>query len=251
MISKAKPSESNDEQQSNGLVRCSSIQLGELASQRFCPRCFYYKLRLHDRLPWLGPSDISTTLSSIIKQAIHAYFDEHSRLPFWLAPLGEISRYHQVPHWSRFNTVVDRHRILLTGVADCIFERADGSFVIVDFQIASQTSSMESALHEFEVQLNAKALIAERCGFSPVAHTHLVLLDSCCSKSDPCIREADGPCLHHSVRVHSFSSERRSLKSLFERVRALHRRTREPRGRRGCMECVVLQRLFRVHARSR
>jgi hypothetical protein len=226
------------------IIRISAKALGELALPTFCPRCFWLKRKMRNKLPFRQPlPGAFSTIDSITKQVVHGYFDAYGHLPPWLAPLGDIVGYHEPPHWSRFNTVIEEHGVLLAGVADGIFERSDGSFIIVDYKTARFTPAQDALRPMYEVQLNAYALIAKRLGFAPVSGLFLVYMEpGCCLNSDH-NRLKSGIRVALTAGVHEVSRRWCRLKPLFYRVRELHRQGEPPRGRPGCTDCLATQRL--------
>ena len=108
----ADPARSPHRDGERGLIRISAKALGELALPTFCPRCFWIKRKLRNKLPFRQPlPGVFSTIDSITKQVVHGYFDKHGRLPPWLAPLGDVVRYHEPPHWSQFNTVIEERAV--------------------------------------------------------------------------------------------------------------------------------------------
>ena len=221
-------------------MRISAKALGELALPMFCPRCFRLKRKMRNKLPFRQPlPGVFSAIDSITKQVVHGFFNTHGHLPLWLAPLGDIVRYHEPPHWSRFNTVIEEHGILLTGAADGIFERADGSCVIVDYKTARFTQAQDALLPMYEVQLNAYALIAERCGFAPVAGLALIYLEPTIDDHDGCEQLCQDMGLQIPLNAHIVNVEQRSdmLDPLLARAHGLCGRARRPPGRASCPDC--------------
>jgi len=96
-------------------VRVSAKTLGELVLTRFCPRCFWIKLRLNNKLPFQIFPDIFSSIDAYTKNIIHAFFDLYGRFPTWLGTLGEMAGYRNPPHYSRFNILDPEANVHLTG----------------------------------------------------------------------------------------------------------------------------------------
>jgi hypothetical protein len=62
----------------------------------------------------------------------------------------------------------------MTGVADGIFRRGDGSYLIVDYKTARLTRVADAMFPVYRTQLNVYALIAEAVGFAPVSGLALI-----------------------------------------------------------------------------
>jgi hypothetical protein len=232
-----------------GLIRISAKALGELALPTFCARCFWIKRKLRNKLPFRQPlPGVFSTIDSITKQVVHGHFDEYGRLPPWLAPIGEVVRYHEPPHWSRFNTVIEEHGILLTGAADGIFERADGSFVIVDYKTARFTPAQDALLPMYEVQLNVYALIAKHVGFVPVSRLYLVYMEPSTDQSARTLEHYSATGLNIGFAAHVLGVRRKRdlFDPLLARVREIDDGTAPPSGRTGCQDCLLTERLTEV-----
>jgi hypothetical protein len=228
------------------LIRISAKALGELALPTFCPRCFWLKRRMRNELPFRQPlPGVFSAIDSITKRVVHGYFDKHGHLPPWLTPLGEIVRYHEPPHWSRFNTVIEEHGILLTGAVDGIFERRDGSYIIVDYKTARFTPAQDALLPMYEVQLNAYALIAERQGFAPVSGLFLVYMEPETGPTAAAHR-VFGISMSLSAYVHEVAVRPDRIDPLFVRACESRESAEPPLGGPGCPDCLLVVRFASV-----
>jgi hypothetical protein len=106
-------------------IRISAKNLGELALPRFCPRCFWIKLKLNNKLPFQIFPGIFSSIDIYTKNIIHSWFDRHHSSPPWLSDLGELTGYINPPHYSKYSITDDDNDILFTGVPDGIFIRQD------------------------------------------------------------------------------------------------------------------------------
>jgi hypothetical protein len=53
-------------------IRISAKNLGELALHNYCPRCFWLKLKLNNRLPFQIFPGIFSAIDSYTKDVIHS-----------------------------------------------------------------------------------------------------------------------------------------------------------------------------------
>ncbi len=143
-------------------IRISAKPLGELAMPNFCPRCFWLKLKLNNKLPFQIFPGIFSSIDSYTKNIIHAFFDINGKFPVWLNGLGELVRYQKPPHYSKFNIVDNDSNVLLTGTPDGIFVKPDNSYLIVDYKTAKYTGRQDQLMPMYEVQLNAYGVIGEQ-----------------------------------------------------------------------------------------
>ena len=54
------------------ILRISAKNLGELALPDFCPRCFWLKLKAHNRLPFQIFPGIFSSSDAYTKRVVHA-----------------------------------------------------------------------------------------------------------------------------------------------------------------------------------
>ena len=155
-------------------VRISAKNLGQLALPDYCPRCFYIKLKLNNKLPWQIFPGIFSTIDSFSKKITWEHFKKYKKVPAWFDPFGKFNGLLPVPHWSKFSIVDGQTGIILTGVPDDIFIMADGRYFIVDYKTAKYTDNQDKLLGMYRVQLNGYALIFEKLGMGTVGGLGLV-----------------------------------------------------------------------------
>ena len=90
-------------------IRISAKTLGSLALEDFCPRCFWLKMKLEQKLPWFIFPGIFSSIDSYSKNITWSYFDKYGKLPKWFAPYGTFMRPVQVPHHTRFFVIDEKN----------------------------------------------------------------------------------------------------------------------------------------------
>lgn len=143
-------------------IRISAKNLGQLALPDYCPRCFWFKLKLGFKLPYQIFPGIFSTIDSYSKKITWQYFEKHKKLPTWFKPFGEFTGLVPVPGWSKFSIVDEQFNINMTGVPDDIFIMDDGRYFIVDYKTAKFTDNQDQLLGMYRVQLNGYAHIFEK-----------------------------------------------------------------------------------------
>jgi hypothetical protein len=86
-------------------IRISAKALGEVAMPDFCPRCFWIKLRLNNKLPFQIFPGIFSSIDAYTKRVVNSWFDKHGCPPSWLNSLGEIKGYKDPPTYSTFRVL--------------------------------------------------------------------------------------------------------------------------------------------------
>lgn len=228
------------------LIQISSKILGELNHVAYCERCVWIKLRLQNRLPYRVFPGIFNSIDAYTKQVVVHQLREQG-LPGWLSDLGDIVDFRHPPPYQEFQVVDEETGIRLTGVADAIFVRSDGSYVIADYKTSKYTAGQDMLRLTYEGQLNAYAWIGERTGFSPVTGLALVYMHPLTSDKDardPANLKEYGFAMGFSPRVEHVNVQPDLVPRLLRQARALHDQSVPPQGRTGCEDCVKLGRLL-------
>ena len=137
---------------------------------------------MHNKLPFSIFPGVFSSIDAYTKRVVHGCFDEKKKAPEYLKPLGEITNYVSPPHFSKFQFFHKETNILLTGAADAIFEKSDGTYVIADYKTAKFTDAQDELYELYNIQLNSYALIAQEIGREiglnlPVSALALVYLE--------------------------------------------------------------------------
>ncbi len=155
-------------------IRISAKNLGALALEDCCKKCFYIKLKLNNKLPWQIFPGIFSSIDSYSKSICWAYYIEHNRLPPWFDKFGDYETPIKVPGWNKFFLIDEETNIKLTGIPDEVLKKKDGAYAIIDYKTARFTKHADSLHPIYKVQLNGYAMIAESIGIGPISQ--LVLL---------------------------------------------------------------------------
>ena len=165
-------------------IRISGKDLGALAMDTSCPRCFWVNRKAPAGLPHQIFPGIFSSIDFYTKKIVHGWFDRQGAAPTWLSEFGVLRAYIDPPHFSKFQMIDESTNILLTGAPDAIFVRNDGSHLIGDYKTARFTKNQDSLLPVYEVQLNSYALIAEAIGISPVSAIALIYAEPRTEQAD-------------------------------------------------------------------
>ena len=232
-------------------IRISAKNLGSLALPNFCPRCFWLKMKLQQKLPWFIFPGIFSSIDSYSKNFTLAYFDKYEKLPPWFSPFGNFIRPVQVPHHSRFFIIDKKRNIRLTGTPDDIFLTANNSFAIIDYKTAKYSKYVEDTLLPmYKVQLNVYSYLAKRNGFSPVSSLLLSyyepknnLLVENPEELDSVIIE-NGFYMPFEAHIEEIELDpEKIVEPLLGKVREIVDLQESPEGREDCEDCRRLERL--------
>lgn len=228
------------------LLRISGKRLGYLALPDACERCFWLQSHLGWRLPFSIFAGIFSSIDSYTKKVTAAHYTLRRNVPDWLGIDGEPI---QVPHHSRFQSILKRSGILLTGAPDELLRRFDGSLAILDYKTSRFTEHQDQLLPTYRTQLNAYALISHNIGLGQVSGLYLVYCEPLTGLDDediiPLIDE-DGFKMRFQAKVFQIPIRLAALDPLFKRARRIYDIPEPPPPREGCKDCRLVERMMTV-----
>jgi hypothetical protein len=229
-------------------LRISAKNLGAVALEDFCPRCFWIKLRMENHLPFQFFPGIFASIDAYTKRVIHAQIDAKA-FPDWMKGMGEIQGYKKAPHFSKFKVEIPEFGIILTGTPDDIYSLASGGHIIPDYKTAKYTENQDRLLPMYQVQLNGYAAIGAACGFDPVDALYLIYFEPCTDEEYAVDRCAlAGFDLTFKARPVKIPIDRDMLNKALGKTRRIFDLQTPPDGRQGCKDCECLSGIVRLAA---
>lgn len=234
----------------NQQIRISAKNLGSLALDNCCKRCFWLKLKLNFKTPFFLMPGVFSSLNSYNKKLTWVYYEKHGRLPAWFKELGNFSKPVKAPSRNQFFMIDGETNIKLTGIVDDILQKEDKSYFIVDYKTAKCTENQYKLLPMYSCQLNSYAWIAEEIGLSPVGGIGLIYYQPETQVDDSNIGSAiiDGgfrmPFAAHCLEV-DLEPEKIVL-PLLRQVREIGDMEEAPQVVGGCQDCSKLEELLRL-----
>ena len=234
----------------NEQIRISAKNLGILALDNYCPRCFYLKLKMGFKLPWSIFPGIFSSIDSYSKKTTWQYFEKYGRVPFWFDELEEFEKPIRVPHHSKFFIVDDETGIKLTGVPDDVFQMNNEKYFIVDYKTAKYTDNQDHLLPMYQVQLNGYAMIFEELGMGRIAGLCLCYYEPQGNVNEENIdglMQEDGFVMPFRAFVKKIELEPSGIvRPLLRKVRGMVDEGVVPRSREGCEDCGRLEEVVRM-----
>ncbi len=226
-------------------MRISAKDLGQLATNDFCPRCFWIE-RHAKGLPYqMGFPGIFSSIDAYTKNIVETYFQKNGRLPSWLSEIGEVERIVTV-NSSEFRLVSGE--TILTGMPDLIFKRPDGSFAIVDYKTARYTGNQSTLMPVYQIQLNGYACIAEAIGERPVKDLYLVYFEPPSKEVFEKITDGhtnkEGFEMPFKPTIHPIKKDTKEVMDLLRKAEEIYSKDRPPEGLKGCEDCERLEGLI-------
>ena len=158
-------------------LRISAKQLGYLAKENFCPRCFYIGYHLQFKYPGTVFAGILNKLDAIQKKSAVKYHDKFVHLPAWLEQDGIIGTPQPCPGPKNFITTIDD--VVLSGSIDLLVRTPQNELIIVDFKTASPKNGYDPFLPVYDIQLQGYAKITQDLGLGKVVGLYLVYFNAC------------------------------------------------------------------------
>ena len=228
-------------------MRISAKDLGWLAVDDFCPRCFWIE-RHAKGLPYqMGFPGIFSSIDAYTKNIVERYVQKNEGFPKWMSSIGDIKRIINVKP-SEFK--VEKENITLSGIPDLIFERHDGSFAIVDYKTAKYTGNQDSFMPVYQIQLNGYAYIAEAIGYKPVKDLYLVYFEPPYKETYEVITDkhtnGEGFDMPFKPVIHKIKRDTKEIDRLLEKASKTYELSKPPKGLDGCKDCERLKGLVEL-----
>lgn len=156
------------------MLRISAKDLGALAMEGFCPRCFWIE-RHSKSLPYeTGFPGIFSSIDSFTKNVVEGHFEKYGTLPEWMS---QICRAKAVIKVNRKDFNLVKGDVILTGMPDEVLEDYSEDLVIVDYKTARYTGNQDRLMPIYEIQLNGYAAIAEKVFNKSVKSLYLIYFE--------------------------------------------------------------------------
>lgn len=233
-------------------ITISAKNLGALALDDFCPRCFWLKLRLENKLPFQIFPGIFAVIDSYTKKIVHGYVDSYKCFPDWLGGLGALVGYEKPPSFQKFNILDSASNVLLRGSPDAVFVKPNGAYMIADYKTSryeedeAKRKKRGDLIPMYEVQLNAYAFIGEQCGLNPVEELALIYFEPETDDDavgNPVNYRDNGFAMGFIPRVVEVELKPDSIPLLLAEVRRMYDLPKAPKGRDGCKDCLILEKM--------
>ena len=230
-------------------IRISAKTIGALAMPDFCPRCFWLQLKVGFKLPYQIFPGIFSSIDSYSKKITLTHHEHFGKPPHWLKPFGDLVRPVKIPSRNEFFIFDEAANIQLTGVPDEIFQKKDGSYFIADYKTAKFTEAQDSLMPIYKVQLNGYALIAEKCGLSPVSGIGLVYYEPQSNVTSDTLETVlleKGFYMPFNAYIHEIElAPEKTIMPLLKEVRKLADKQEPPESIANCDDCQKLDYLIR------
>lgn len=239
-------------------LKISAKNLGAVALKNFCPRCYWIKLKMSNKLPWQSFPGIFSSIDAYTKHCMHHVIDRANStmeiikdidgnngvikrsLPKWMCEIGNIVGYEQVPHWSKSKYTDAKTNITLSGAPDDIWIKSDGKKVIPDFKTAKHTNTQDELFPMYEIQENVYSLLLAR-----EAELYLVYMEPKTEKQFAYDNITDdGFRMCFDAVVVPVVNDRRIIRAALNITRDIYEMENPPNPAVGCKECEVLEALM-------
>jgi len=150
-------------------------ELGNLAKEDFCPRCFWYEKNFGP-FPSFFPG-VFNIIDRNLKNSVWLRWKKERKLPAWL----EVDNVEKVLTLDRVGTTKEMHKqkyliafhkksgFGLRGAPDLVLKLKDNTLHIIDFKTGRFKEEGDKFLPMYEVQLNGYALLATKMKVSKLS----------------------------------------------------------------------------------
>lgn len=241
---------------SSDRMQISGKELGALAIDGACDRCFWLKRHVESGLPFQIFPGIFSSIDTYTKRVVQNYFDTKKTPPAWLGKLEslfkvEIESIVKIP--KEFRLYDPESNLLLTGVPDDIFRTKDGRIIIVDYKTSRYTKNQAGLFPMYEIQLNAYARIATEVGLGEVAGLALIYCEPQTTKDDAAKPKAinrEGFSMRFTPKIKPVAIDAEKVSTLINKARSVYDQESAPACATNCKDCVRVNELSELLAKK-
>ena len=220
-------------------LKISAKNLGAVALEDFCPRCYWIKLKLNNKLPYQSFPGIFSSIDAYTKHCVHHIISGELQ-PEWMQKIGHIVGWEPVPHWSKSKFLDEKTGVTLSGVPDDIWIKSDGKKVIPDFKTAKHTDAQDKLFPMYEIQANVYSLLLDR-----EAELYLIYMEPITEAKAACENITDtGFRMRFDAVVVPVINDRRIIRAAFNLTREIFELAAPPSGRSRCKDCEALDKII-------
>lgn len=222
-------------------IKISAKDLGAMALDSFCPRCFWLK-RKAKQLPFQIFPGIFSSIDAYTKRVMHAYIDQYGMAPAWYPENDKVCGYDKAPHWSKYWYRDPATGITISGVVDDLLVCIDKTHSIPDYKTAKYTANQDKLLPMYRVQLNAYAIINEHTlgvevSSMPLVYCEPVTDESACTQR---VFQANGFDMGFAVKILHVERDEKMVFDLLDKAKGIIE-SPIPDSAEGCKDCAKLE----------
>ena len=221
-------------------IQISAKDLGAMALEGFCPRCFWLK-RKAKKLPWQIFPGIFSSIDAYVKRVVHHHIDTTGTAPEWISAGSgrRIVGYRPATHWSKFKMVDPDTGITMSGATDDILICDDDlGDIIPDYKTAKYTENADKLLPMYVAQLNGYADIHESLG-GKVSALQLIYCEPLTDDPEFAAVDCEGYVMEFRAKTLLIDRDKTIIPSLLAQAYAILS-GEIPEGADGCKDCAAL-----------
>lgn len=230
----------------NDSIKISAKNLGQVALEDFCPRCYWIRLKMQHKLPWQMFPGIFSSIDSFTKHCIH-YMIDNGPTPEWMMNgVGNVAKYLPVPHYKKSTYFDPKSNITLSGAPDDLWVLCDGTLVIPDFKTQRHTENQDKLFSLYEVQANVYNILMTQ-DTKIDAKLCLIYMEPDTNQSSACnniIKIGFSMCFH--AVVVPVVTDKKIVRNALSQTREIYEMPHAPKGRDGCKECYQLDSIIGI-----
>jgi len=216
-------------------LKISAKNLGAVALEDFCPRCYWIKLKTNNKLPWQSFPGIFSSIDAYTKKCFHHIIDS-KKIPNWMQQAGDIVGYEIPPHWSKNLYLDEKSGITLSGIPDDIWVRRDGTRMIPDAKTAMKSKTQDVLFPMYEIQEIVYSILIDKN-----ASLCLVYMEPQTSQEEAGRAIIDrGFVMPFSGVVVPVENDKSKVRRCLSITRDIYELSKPPEGRQGCKNCESL-----------
>jgi hypothetical protein len=224
--------------------KISARNAGATAVESYCPRCFWYLLRLK-RLPFNITPGILNYMEQMQKAFVKGHLAKHRRLPAAFGPFADCTKPVDFPY--AMEALHSETGVIVTARPDMMLLTPKRKTALLDLKTSKPDGGGKVFHPQYEVQVVGYSWVAQENGIGPIEKTGLVYCwaDTEAFKEDPLSYKTDnGISVPFKFKGEEVPLDLSRLTKALKESKRIWQLSQPPRGRDKCKDCALFARIF-------
>ncbi|HZQ25297.1 MAG TPA: hypothetical protein VFA89_21090 [Terriglobales bacterium] len=234
------------------ILKTSARNAGQVALDKFCPRCCWYLLRIKKWPFQMAMPGIMFFLEQVEKATILAHLKQANKLPDYFGPFAGCTAPVDFPF--RMEHMHPESNVLLTAQVDMILRTSSKNLAVLDLKTSRIGGGGSVFLPQYEIQVIGYSWVTQACKIGKVETGGLIYCQIQHEefKQDPLsYADENGILVPFHFTPHVVELDYDKLTECLVELNGLWNTPHPPRGRENCADCALLSRVldFEDHLR--
>jgi hypothetical protein len=226
------------------VLKISPRVAGHTALESYCPRCFWYRLRLKT-MPFSIMPGIMFRMERMEKAYMLAEIEKNGCLPAEFKPFNDCKEPVVFPF--AMEAPHPETGVIVTARPDWIHRKRNGNLALLDLKTSDPNGGGRTFHAGYEIQVIGYSWVAEAHELGKIDQAGLIFAyaDVEAFEKNPLVHRSEtGIVIPFRFEAHEVKLEYSRLTKALIEAKRIWELSRPPEGREGCKDCKILLRVF-------